>query len=104
MINIIYNRRAKLFYQVLKHPYIICEDNEIPDLVFSGKRLRKSKSWREYQTKDHSIHLYKNTGTIWDNGYWTKYERHRLNKQSRLNAKIDLKRGEDIPYERINIK
>jgi hypothetical protein len=50
------------------------------------------------------MHLYKNTGTIWSNGYWTKYERHRLNKQSRRNAKLDIKNGIDIAFERTNLK
>ena len=50
------------------------------------------------------MHLYKNTGTIWDHGYWNKYDRHRLNKQSRRNAKLDIKHGEEIAFERTNIK
>lgn len=50
------------------------------------------------------MHLYKNTGTIFDKGYWSKYERKRLNKQSRMNAKLDIKKGIEEIYERTNLK
>ena len=50
------------------------------------------------------MHLYKNTGTIFDKGQWSKYERKRLNKQSRMNAKLDLRNGVEDIYERTNLK
>ena len=97
--KVIYDRRSKLFYQVWHHPYNEDEMNEYP--YFSiYKNKRKSKSWKEFQEKDPSIHLYKNTRTILHFGYWTKYDRKIMNKRSRKNAKLDLMNGDDKPFER----
>lgn len=64
------------------------------------KNKRKAKSWKEFQQKDSSIHLYKNTRTIWHFGYWTKFDRKIMNKRSRKNAKLDLMNVDDKPFER----
>lgn len=50
--------------------------------------------------KRSSLHLYKNTRTLWHHGYWTKFDRKIMNKQSRRNAKLDLMNGDDKPFER----
>lgn len=104
----IYDRRAKLFYKTLS-AIIPCDEDEVP--AHNQHRYRtnyrfwkKAESWKEFQERSQSIHLYKNTGTIWDHGYWTKYQRHRLNKQSRINAKKDLRADEEYIYERTNLK
>lgn len=105
--KVIWNRRAKLYYQI-SWANIPCEENELPDHKIKGKINKKywrpAESWKEFQEKNPSMHLYKNTGTIWNHGYWTKYERHRLNKQSRRNAKLDILDGIEVAYERTNLK
>lgn len=105
--QVIWDRRAKLYYQIY-WANIPCEENGCPIHNYRIKRnhrwWRPAENWKEYQKKNPSMLLYKNTGTIWDHNYWSKYERHRLNKQSRMNAKLDLKHGEEIAYERTNLK
>ena len=46
------------------------------------------------------MYLYKNTRTLWHHGYWTKFDRKIMNKQSRINVKLDLMNGDDKPFER----
>lgn len=105
--QVVWDRRVKLYYQI-GWTDIPCEEQDCPPhnhrINSKHHYWRPAESWKEYQRKNPSMHLYKNTGTIWDHGYWTKYERHRLNKQSRMNAKLDLRNGEEIIYERTNIK
>ena len=110
--KVIYNRRVKLFYQLGWGRNIkVSEDEAFPnDKRYAGTQTagdthwHKAESWKEAKERSNSLHLYKNTGTIWSRGYWNKYDRHRLNKQSRRNAKLDLLNGEEIAYERTNLK
>lgn len=103
----IYDRRAKLFLR-LGWNIVPCDPDEMP--IHEGRyRInhrywRRAENYQELQEKSPSMHLYKNTGTIWDHGYWNKYDRHRLNKQSRVNARHDLRAGEEDVYDRTNIK
>jgi hypothetical protein len=101
--KIVYDRRVKLYYHIWRSALVPCDKEETPvhNKYYCSK---KAESWKEFQEKNKSMHLYKNTGTIWDHGYWSKYERHRLNKQSRMNAKKDLRTGEEIIYEKTNLK
>jgi hypothetical protein len=105
--QVIWDRRAKLYYQI-SWANVPCEEDECPAhnyrIKCNHRYWRPAENWKEYQRKNPSMLLYKNTGTIWDHGYWCKYDRRRLNKQSRMNAKLDLKRGEEIAYERTNLK
>lgn len=100
--KVIYDRRSKLFYQIWHHPYIPCNEDEIDEYPYFSiyKNKRKAKTWKEFQEKDPSMHLYKNTRTIWHHGYWTKFDRKIMNKQSRKNAKLDLMNGDGKPFER----
>lgn len=106
--QVIWNRRVKLYYQMWHRPTVPCDPEELPvhnyRCKINHRYWRPAENWKEYQKLDPSMHLYKNTGTIWEHGYWTKYERRRLNKQSRMNAKLDLRNGEEIIYERTNLK
>ena len=103
----IYNRRAKLFFRTYLNT-VPCTEEELPEFNYRCKIThrfwRPAETWKELQEKNPSMHLYKNTGTIWDHGYWSKYDRQRLNKQSRSNAKLDLRNGEEDIYERTNLK
>lgn len=105
--KIIYDRRAKLFYQTWLTT-VPCDEDELrvqdKNRRINRRFSRPAESWKELQDKNETMHLYKNTGTIYDKGYWTKYERKRLNKQSRMNAKQDLKNGVEDIYERTNLK
>ena len=105
--KVIYNRRAKLFMR-LGWDHVPCDKEEIPEhrLPYKINRRfwRRAETYKELQEKSPIMHLYKNTKTIWDHGYWDKYDRHRLNKQSRRNAKLDLLNDNDIIFERTNIK
>lgn len=105
--QVIWDRRAKLYYQI-SWANVPCEEDECPAhnyrIKCNHRYWRPAENWKEYQALDPSMHLYKNTGTIWDRGYWNKFDRHRLNKQSRRNAKLDIRNGEDIIYERTNLK
>lgn len=105
--QVVWDRRVKLYYQI-GWANIPCEEQDCPShnyrIKCNHRYWRPAESWKEYQRKNPSMHLYKNTGTIFDHGYWTKYERHRLNKQSRMNAKLDLRNGEEIIYEKTNLK
>jgi len=105
--QVIWDRRAKLYYRI-SWANIPCEEQECPPhnykIKCNHRWWKPAENWKEYQQKNPSMHLYKNTGTIWDHRYWTKYERRRLNKQSRMNAKLDLRNGEEIIYERTNLK
>lgn len=105
--QVIWNRRAKLFYRTW-FAKVPCEPEEALDhdkrIRFDNHFWKPAESWKEYQQKNPSMYLYKNTGTIWDHGYWNKYARHRLNKQSRRNAKIDIMNGIETAFERTNIK
>lgn len=87
---------------------IPCSEDELLEHNYRYKInhhfVRPAESWKEYQEKSPTIHLYKNTRTICDHSYWTKYERKRLNKQSRRNAKLDLRNGIEDIYERTNLK
>ena len=106
--QVIWDRREKRFYQMYNNPTVPCEKEELPVHNYRCKTnhrcWRPATTWKEYQTLDPSMRLYRNTGTIWDHGYWNKYDRHRLNKQSRINARHDLKVGEENIYDRTNIK
>jgi len=105
--KVIYDRRVKLYYQIWSAT-IPCTPEEVPihdcRCRINHRYWRPAESWKEFQEKDPSMHLYKNTGTIWDHGYWNKYDRHRLNKQSRINARKDLRAGEEDIYVRTNLK
>jgi hypothetical protein len=105
--QVIWDRRVKRFYRIWNGT-VPCTPEELPvhnyRCKINHRYWRPAENWKEYQALDPSMHLYKNTGTIWSNGYWTKYERHRLNKQSRRNAKLDIKNGIDIAFERTNLK
>lgn len=105
--KVIYDRRVKLFYQ-LWNATVPCTIEELPEHNYRCKinhhYWRPAESWREFQELDQSMHLYKNTGTIWNHDYYTKYERKRINKQSRRNAKLDLRNGVEEIYERTSIK
>lgn len=105
--KVIWDRRAKVFYRTW-YTGVPCDSEELPEHNYRCKvnhrYWKPAESWKEFQEKNPSMHLYKNTGTIWDRGYWSKYERHRLNKQSRRNAKIDILDGIETAYERTNIK
>ena len=107
-----YNKRVKLFTQLGWGRNIkVSEDEAYPsDRCYAGTQSVKdthwhrAESWKEAKEKSNWLYLYKNTGTIYGRGYWSKYERRRLNKQSRMNAKLDLLNGEDIAFERTNLK
>ena len=92
--QVIWDRRVKRFYQMWKRPTVPCTEEELPEFNYRGKinhrYWRPAKNWKEYQKLNPSMHLYKNTGTIWDHGYWTKYERHQLNKKQRKEGKQEL--------------
>ncbi len=107
-----YNSRVKLFYQIGWGRNIkVSEDEAYPnDKRYAGTQSigdthwHKAESWKEAKEKSNWLYLYKNTRTLWDHGYWNKYDRHRLNKQSRRNAKLDIKNGIEIAFERTNLK
>ena len=107
-----YNSRAKLFYQIDNGIVIkVSADEAYPhDRCFAGTKTtgdthwHKAESWVDAKNRSNWIHLYKNTGTIYDRSYWTKYERRRLNKQSRRNAKLDIMHGEEVAFERTSLK
>ena len=107
-----YNSKVKLFYQINNGIVIkVSADEAYPhDKKFAGTQTigdthwHKAESWKEAKERSNWLHLYKNTSTLWDRGYWNKYDRHRLNKQSRRNAKLDLKNGEEVAFERTNLK
>ena len=105
--KIIYNRRAKLFYQTWLTT-VPCDEDELRvqdnNIRINHHFRRPAESWKELQDKNETMHLYKNTRTIWDHNYWTKYERKRLNKQSRMNAKLDIKKDIEEIYEKTNWK
>ena len=105
--KIIWNRRAKLFYRIC-WANIPCEYDESPvndnKIKINHHYWKPAENWKEYQKKNPTMRLYKNTGTIYDHGYWSKYERHRLHKQSRYNAKLDIKNGIEVAFERTDIK
>ena len=105
--KIIWNRRAKIYYQIC-WASIPCEINECPQhkygININHHYWRPAENWKEYQQKNPTMHLYKNTGTIYDRSYWSKYERRRLHKQSRRNAKLDIKNGIEVAFERTNLK
>ena len=105
--RVIWDRRVKMYYQMC-NPLVPCTSEELPEYNYRRKinhrYWRPAESWKEYQRLDPSVHLYKNTGTIWSRGYWSKFDRHRLNKQSRINARKDLKNGEDVIFEKTNLK
>ena len=105
--QVIWDRRAKLFYRIC-WANIPCEVDECPPhnyrIKCNHRYWRPAENWKEYQQKNPSMHLYKNTGTILDHGYWDKYKRHRLNKQSRINARLDIRKEEDVIFERTNLK
>lgn len=104
----VYDRRAKLFLRLWLND-IPCTAEEVPVHLQNRYRLNKrywrpAETYQELQKYSETMHLYKNTGTIWDHGYWAKYDRHRLNKQSRVNARNDLKAGIEEIYNRTNLK
>lgn len=107
-----YNSRVKLFYQIGWGRYIkVSESEAYPnDRRYAGTQSisdthwHNAESWKEAKERSNSLHLYKNTCTICSRGYWNKYDRHRLNKQSRMNAKLDIKHGIEVAFERTNIK
>ena len=80
----------------MDHPYVECSKDEMNDYEYysniRGLYRKRASSWKKFQEKAPSIHLYKNTRTIWHHGYWTKYDRKIMNKRSRYNVKIDLKK------------
>lgn len=106
--KVIWDRRVKMYYQMWHTPTVPCDPEEQPVHNYRRKinhrYWRPAENWKEYQALDPSMHLYKNTGTIWSHGYWNKFDRHRLNKQSRINAKLDIRNGEEIIFERTNLK
>ena len=106
--KVIWDRRVKMYYQMWHTPTVPCDPEEQPVHNYRRKinhrYWRPAENWKEYQALDPSMHLYKNTGTIWSHGYWNKFDRHRLNKQSRINARKDLQNGEEIIFERTNLK
>jgi len=93
--KVIYNRRAKLYFR-MHCDLIVCTPEEKPiherNYTMNHKYWKRAENYRELQRKSPSMHLYKNTGTIWDHGYWSKYERRKMNKQSRAFAKLELKK------------
>lgn len=105
--KVIWNRRAKLYYQIC-WANIPCniEDTLVNNagIKINHRYWKPAENWKEYQHKNPTMYLYKNTGTVYDRSYWSKYERHRLHKQSRRNAKLDIKEGIETAYERTNIK
>lgn len=104
----IWDRRVKMYYQMLCNPTVPCDPEELPVHNYRCKMnhrcWRPTENWQEYQKLNPSMRLYKNTGTIWSRSYWNKFNRHRLNKQSRINARRDLRADEEIIYERTNLK
>ena len=106
--KVIWDRRVKMYYQMWHRPVVPCTEEELPvhnyRCKINHRYWRPAENWKEYQALDPSMHLYKNTGTIWSRGYWNKFDRHRLNKQSRMNAKLDIRNGEEIISERTNLK
>ena len=107
-----YNSRVKLYCQLGWGQKIkVSEDEAYPsDRRYAGTQTsgdthwHRAESWKEAKERSTWLHLYKNTGTIWSRGYWNKFDRHRLNKQSRRNAKIDLMNDEEVAFERTNLK
>ena len=105
--KIIWNRRAKLFYQLWGHPTVPCSIDELPDhahrVQINKRYWRNAENWKEFQAKDPSMQLYKNTGTIWEHCYWNKLDRKRMNRRSRYNAKLDLRNSDETPFERYSL-
>lgn len=105
--KVIWNRRAKLYYQI-SWANIPCniEDTLVNNtgININHHYWRPAENWKEFQHKNPTMYLYKNTGTVYDRSYWSKYERRRLHKQSRRNAKLDIKNGIETAYERTDIK
>ena len=107
-----YNAKVKLLYQLGFGKKIkVSEDEAYPnDKRYAGTQSmgdeywHSAESWKEAKKRSNWLYLYKNTRAVWERGYWNKYDRHRLNKQSRRNAKLDIMNGEDIAFERTNLK
>jgi len=101
-----YNRKTKEIYYSWMND-IPCPKEEAPVQTKwrrNNQYWRKAENWKEFQDKNPSIKLYKNTRTKWDHGYWNKFSRHLLNKQSRMNAKLDIRNGDEVIFERVNLK
>lgn len=101
-----YDRKVKNLYYTCSRSIQVEKDETNPNdrCASSGKYWHKADSWIDFKNRSNWVYLYKNTGTIYDHGYWSKYERRRLNKQSRINARLDIKKGEEVPFVRTNIK
>ena len=91
--KVIYNRRAKLFFR-LGSNLIPCSIEETPinekKYSMRKKHWRRAENYKELQDKSTTMHLFKNTGTIYNRCFLNKYEKRQLHKQSRFNSKLML--------------
>ena len=93
-------KKIKTFYR-LGDKRIWCDnENELPDhekkyYRINGHYWRDAESWKELIRKSNWAYMYKNTRTVYDRSYWTKYERRQLNKQSRQEAKKEMRNYEN---------
>lgn len=93
--KIIYNRRAKLFFKTL-FSMIPCNLEDIPIHELSRVKInhrfwREAETWKELQKFNPTIHLFKNTRTIWNRGLWSKYDKHIKNKKIRREGKNEIR-------------
>ena len=103
MLDVDWNKRIKTFYR-LGDKRIHCDNlDELPDhekkyYKINGHYWKDAESWKELKQKSHWVYMYKNTGTVYDRSYWSKYERRLMNKQSRQEAKQEIRN-----YDKDNI-
>lgn len=98
--QIIYDRRAKLFFRTHLTD-VECDVNDMP--IHYRNRYhycrkfpkRPAETWKDLQENSRSMHLYKNTRTIWRHNYWDKWEMKLMNKRSRLESRLKIKQYDD---------
>lgn len=98
-----WNKRIKTFYR-LGDKRVWCDnENELPPhekkwCRINGHYWRDAESWKDLKKNSNWAYMYKNTRTVYDRSYWSKYERRLMNKQQRQEAKKEIRN-----YDKDNI-
>lgn len=72
--------------------------------AYRDKIYREAENIQDLERNSPTLWIYKNTRTPWHESYWTKYERKRVNKSSRMHVKEDLKKDPENIQDRPNLK
>lgn len=88
-------KRIKTFYR-LGNKRIPCDNaEELPDHEKEHYKINRhhwkdAESWKDLKQNSTWAYMYKNTRTVYNRSYWTKYERKLLNKKKRQEAKKEI--------------